>query len=413
MDAQVIIIGGGPVGLLLGNMLGSLGISTLILEKKKTRKPGSRAIGISPPSLDILRSVGLDARFSAEGIRATGGKVHDTVVLGAARVRSLPSRYQYVLSLPQSKTEAILEESLARFDCVTLLRGHEMVEVLRGQDAVTVTARFTGANGEQNHTFTAPFVCACDGERSIGRKQAGIEFKGNYYRPTFAMGDYIDRSPYGEDAHMWFTRRGTVESFPIGVHPVRSRRWIVQTGSFCRPVPSGFIERLVSERTGFPLDPKDKTWDSVFRVQHFIAETFHRGHVFLCGDAAHTMSPIGGQGMNTGFADAEFLAYILSHALDDPSLDVDELGKAYDHFRKIAARAAQTRAGLGMAVGTLKGIVFSVLRDYAIAIALRTPVARILLYMFTMLTIPYNSLAKVLAKDDILEKARGKMENSR
>ena len=89
------------------------------------------------------------------------------------------------------------------------------------------------------------------------------------------------------------------------------RRWIVQTPEFMQPAPPGFISEIVKRRTGIILPPDDQTNESAFTPRRFDCTRYHQGRVVLCGDAAHGMSPIGGQGMNTGFADAEFLAEIL------------------------------------------------------------------------------------------------------
>ncbi|HME54571.1 MAG TPA: NAD(P)/FAD-dependent oxidoreductase [Candidatus Lokiarchaeia archaeon] len=402
MDAQVIIVGAGPVGLLLGNLLGKKNIDTLILETKLEGRPGSRAIGISPPSLEILHRLDLDTQFIQKGIKGKIASFHDeNIRLASVRIKKLPTRYSFVLAMSQSITESILEERLQTCGHVKFLRGHEVVDVVETTDGVTITAR--DVNQTSTRTFTARFACACDGERSVVRKKLGIPFVGSFYKPTFVMGDYKDRSGYGDDAHLWFTADGSVEAFPIADG---KRRWIIQTRSYMMDVPVGILERVVFYRTRFPLDIKDKTWESSFGVQHFMAETYHHGMVFLCGDAAHTMSPIGGQGMNTGFADAEFLAFILSHALQDSSLDINTLGYYYEHYRKIAARVATIRADLGMRLGTGRGRLFSAIRGFALITSLHSPLVQQLTMAFAMLTIPYNTLSKVLVKIDILDKAR-------
>jgi 2-polyprenyl-6-methoxyphenol hydroxylase-like FAD-dependent oxidoreductase len=107
------------------------------------------------------------------------------------------------------------------------------------------------------------------------------------------------------------------------------------------------------------------------------------------------MSPIGGQGMNTGFADAEFLAGILPAIIrrgevSGPLLD------AYQHFRRKAARTAIFRAEWGMWLGTWRGRLRSRLRDFVIRdILCRWPVAPRMGPHYAMLTIPFNTLERV------------------
>ncbi len=102
------------------------------------------------------------------------------------------------------------------------------------------------------------------------------------------------------------------------------------------------------------------------------------------------MSPIGGQGMNTGFADAEFLAEVLCHS------DPHSLLPAYNRFRRKAAKAAIFRAEWGMWLGTWRGKSLSMLRDVILKFLLcQGPTARRMGPFYAMLTIPFNTLARV------------------
>jgi 2-polyprenyl-6-methoxyphenol hydroxylase-like FAD-dependent oxidoreductase len=130
--------------------------------------------------------------------------------------------------------------------------------------------------------------------------------------------------------------------------------------------------------------------ESVFTPRRFNCDRYYDGRVILCGDAAHGMSPIGGQGMNTGFADAEFLAEVL--AKPDPLA----LLPAYNRFRRQAAKTAIFRAEWGMWLGTWRGQLRSVLRDVILKFLLcQGPVARRMGPFYAMLTIPFNTLARV------------------
>jgi 2-polyprenyl-6-methoxyphenol hydroxylase-like FAD-dependent oxidoreductase len=114
--------------------------------------------------------------------------------------------------------------------------------------------------------------------------------------------------------------------------------------------------------------------------------------VILCGDAAHGMSPVGGQGMNTGFADAEFLAGVLAAVLQRGA-SAEPLLAGYDRFRRRAARSAIRRADWGMWLGTWRGRPLSALRDFIIRHVLcKGMISRRMGPFYAMLTIPYNSL---------------------
>ena len=126
-DYEVIIVGAGPVGLMLGNLLGQRQVKTLVIEQEIKRKEGSRAIGITPPSLQILSSLSL-----AEEVIGRGVKNHQAFIRGSKNMlgkvifTALPSAFPFVLSIPQETVETILEENLSKYSTVALLRGKKL-----------------------------------------------------------------------------------------------------------------------------------------------------------------------------------------------------------------------------------------------------------------------------------------------
>lgn len=401
MIHKVIIIGAGPVGLLLANLFGAKNIETLILEKELSRKPWSRAIGITPPSIEILKELNLSDLFIKNGIKGKKAIFFGSQIrLGALNIKKIPTKFPFVLSLSQANTEKILEDNLKKYSSVTLLRGYQVFDLKHNLNSYIV--KCYKAQDLKEVSFSSEFIFGCDGEKSIIRHRAGIPFLGYYYKPTFIMGDYIDRSPFKEDAILWFTNKGSIESFPL---PNMKRRWIIQTSKFVENPKRGFLEKTILKCTGIRLNENEKISQNSFGVQKFLAESYWKGKVFLCGDAAHTMPPIGGQGMNTGFADAEFLAYIISSYLDNPELNLKVLANKYEYYRKIAAKAATLRADLGMRVGTAQNDIISVIRTIILIIAFHLPITRLLIPYFSMLNIPYNKLNKVLEKEDIIKSA--------
>ena len=208
------------------------------------------------------------------------------------------------------------------------------------------------------------------------------------YACHFVMGDFLDRSNLGHDAHLFFTAEGAVESFPL---PDGRRRWIVQSAASMPVTPPAFISSIVRRRTGIELTPEDQLNQSHFTPRWLSTEQYYDGRVLLCGDAAHLMSPIGGQGMNTGWADAEFAAEILD-AIAHRHQAAPPLLAAYDRCRQNAARSARRRAAAGMWLGTRTGVAASLLRDAFLTHAILSgPAASAVGPFFAMLTIPCNT----------------------
>lgn len=387
-EHDVAIVGAGPVGLLLAGLLGQKGLRVLVVDKRCEPLLHSQAIGITPPSLEILSRLGLESEFVSQGVPIRDCHVHGhTGHLGCASFREIPGPHRYILSLPQQQTHSLLEAHLKTLPNVKLIRGVEVAKI--GQDAESVWLEGPEIKA------TARWLVGCDGSRSRVREMLHMRTTGSAYGCHFVMGDFVDRTQLKDEAHLWFTRSGAVEAFPL---PDGKRRWIVQTDDLVADHQKGFISALVHERTGLTLAPEDQLNQSPFSPRWMQAEQYHDGRVILCGDAAHLMSPIGGQGMNTGWADAEFLADALG-AIELRGEEALPLLEAYDRCRHRAANVAINRAARGMWLGTRRGLVSAWLRDVFMRECLfKGPLVRRIGPYFAMLTIPFNTVRSAPGK---------------
>ncbi|MDZ4287871.1 MAG: NAD(P)/FAD-dependent oxidoreductase [Prosthecobacter sp.] len=381
---DVILVGAGPVGLLLGNLLGQYGMRVLLLERSLAPPSHSQAIGITPPSLQILALLDLDKPFLQLGIPIRDCHVHGhTGYLGCASFRHLGGAYPLILSLPQQITMRLLEENLLRYPTVEIRRGME-VRGLRHEASQVIVET-------QDTNFAASYAVGCDGCHSHVRDLLRVPSRTHHYGRHFLMGDFLDKNQLGREAQLFFMPEGAVESFPL---PDARRRWIVQTPSRMTDPPPGIISRLVRERCGFDLPAADQFNQSAFSPWRLDCRRIHHDRVILCGDAAHVMSPIGGQGMNTGFADAEFAAAMLHAILQKGDAPAPWL-RHYDRCRRTAGRIAANRAARGMWIGTWLGAPASLLRDFILRFCIfRGPLAPHLGPWFAMLSLPYNRLQK-------------------
>jgi 2-polyprenyl-6-methoxyphenol hydroxylase-like FAD-dependent oxidoreductase/protein-S-isoprenylcysteine O-methyltransferase Ste14 len=387
---EVLIAGAGPVGLLLANLLGARGVGVLLVEKRVSPPDSSMAIGVTPPSLQVLQTLNLDAGLVQRGVPIRRAVVHGgNGRLGGLGFDGLPGDYPFILSVPQTETLRLLENNLQRFPSVRMIRGTEVVGLQSGDKDVTV--RLKNSEGETQEV-RAGYLAACDGHKGPIRGFLGIAADVKDYDLNFLMADFEDRSGLGDEAHLFFTETGSVEAFPL---PGGRRRWVVLTDRFMEQAPDGFLEQTVKARSGFDLAGSRKFLQTPFHVRRVLARRYASGRVVLCGDSAHVLSPIGGQGMNTGFADAEFLAQVLVILLREGG-DAAELLDHYEFFRRRAFITASARAARGMWLGTQTGAGLSRIRDFLIRRGLRfAPVRDRLPPYFAMLTIPFNTLARV------------------
>ena len=200
----------------------------------------------------------------------------------------------------------------------------------------------------------------------------GARWSGRSLSKSFAMADITDETGLGDVAHLYFTSTGSVESFPL---PRGVRRWIVQTPEYVAEPPDGLVQELVKRRSGIDLRGGAELWRSSFTTERRIATPWARPPIFLAGDAAHLMPPIGGQGMNVGLGDAEHLADLLlradHHATAHRATGHGAGARAYERRRRRAFRTAARRSILGMSIGAATGRVASRLREFLIPVVLR------------------------------------------
>lgn len=385
-DADIIVVGAGPVGMLAALLSAQQGCSVLLLEQSAKRHIQSRAIGITPPSLEILSRLGLADLFIAQGVAVRVSEAHGrSLRLGRIDFTGLQGDFPFVLAIPQDRTERLLEEAVLADPSIRFLRGHQVTNCAEEENHVMVSGNCDEAGVFH---YRGQYVLACDGGKSTVRESLGIPFAGAPDRYTFLMGDYEDTTGWGGNARFFFTARGSVESFPL---PAGKRRYVVRTPYFIKEYTSDYLARELSCRAGINVDGVQQFWESGFGVQRFTAGSFCQGRVFLCGDAAHLMSPVGGQNMNTGFADAELAAWLTRILLEKraPHLPVCRL---YNRVRQQAVGAALRRAQWMMLAGTSGGHLWSAIRNLTTLFFLHTPLRRYLMQLFSMQSIPDRNL---------------------
>ncbi|NLU70371.1 rifampin monooxygenase [Streptomyces sp. HNM0574] len=307
---DVIVVGGGPTGLMLAAELRLHGVDVLLLEREPEPTGQSRALGLHARSVEVMDQRGLLGRFLAHGERVRAGGFF--AGLGTSWPEGLDTAHSYVLAIPQAVTERLLTEHAAGLGA-EFRRGRTLVGLSQDADGVTVEL----ADGTRDR---ARYLVGCDGGRSTVRKLLGVGFPGEPARTETLLGEVEVTASQEELASVVARVRRTQARF--GTMPLGDGvyRVIVPAEGVAgdRSVPPGLEELKARLRAvaGTDFGVHSPRWLSRFGDATRLAERYRTGRVLLAGDAAHVHPPTGGQGLNLGVQDAFNLGWKLAAEVD-------------------------------------------------------------------------------------------------
>jgi 3-(3-hydroxy-phenyl)propionate hydroxylase len=326
-QAQVMIAGAGPVGLLTALMLAQQGVACTVIEAEPHLTKDLRAGTFHPPTLEMLDQVGVTAAMLALGIQVPRWQScdmsHGLVAEWDLGLLKNDTPYPFRLHLEQHRLTPILLDALKRHSHVQVLFNHRFESLTQNTTDVQVNVR----TPEGPQTWLVQWLVGTDGGRSQVRKSAGIEFAG-YTWPErysvisttydFAQLGYTENA-YISDPEQWVAVFKMPDEGPPGLWrmtlPVSQD--VTDEEALAGPYAQKTMRRLTREPTGqYPL-----VHQSIYSVHQRVAVALRKHRVLLAGDAAHVNNPLGGFGLNSGIHDAMSLGQMLAKVVRGEATD--------------------------------------------------------------------------------------------
>ncbi|MGW4914150.1 FAD-dependent monooxygenase [Streptomyces sp. NPDC004270] len=390
MSADVAIVGGGPVGLLLASELVLAGVRPVVLEQLPERSTAYKANALIGQVVRFLDHRGLYQSFGGRGDRPQPAPVF---LFGGLplKLSGLPGNPLYGLQIRQARLESLQEQRALDLG-VDLRRGHRVLELRQEDDAVSV--RVQGPDG--CYEMRTRYLVGCDGARSGVRKKIGVSFDGSTDPSVISRAAHVavpassistDTAaivlPSGDriGLYAWYrSERGAyvvVPHEPGGVVMVSVIEWdgppIADEVAVSIDEVRDSLRRVLGQDLPLaaPSTPGPHLLRRTFVANTRIATSYRQGRVFLAGDAAHVHPAVGAPGLNLGLQDAANLAWKLAaqvHGWAPPGL----LDTYHTERRPAAERVTMhTQAQLalmspGPAITALRQVVAELLETPAV-----------------------------------------------
>ncbi|KAK6355318.1 hypothetical protein TWF696_004428 [Orbilia brochopaga] len=349
----VLIAGAGPTGLMAALWLSRLKTPFRIVDKHAFAANTSRATVVHARTLEYYRMLGLSDRAVSEG------RVIEYLTFLSNRKQVVNrhfseiggdiSNFPFVLVYPQDLNEQLMIGELESSG-VKVEREIEVTDLTQRDDGVAVSLKNKDGHMEE---FEASYVLGCDGGHSTVRTHTSIKSSPGTYSQRFFVADVEAEVSIGlRNVNICFNAEDFCLLFAMPNGRIRLVGWApdeVTTENFT----FADVEESVKRNSGANITKVH--WFSTYKVHHGVAETFRDGRVFICGDAAHVHSPVGGQGMNTGLGDATNLAWKIAAVLADKAAP-DILDTYQEERRPFAERLVNT-TDKSFTIATDKGLM--------------------------------------------------------
>ena len=333
LRTPVLIAGGGPTGLVLAAELSRHGVPSILAERNEHTTLFPKMDITNGASMELLRRLGVDAELRAVGV---GAQHSFDVIFAAGLDGPVHGRWRQPSVDEQREVIAATADggipgqpwqrcSQAIFEAMMMNRAHRdpLVDVRQGWRLQTclqigdlVAAQLADSDGN-TVTVHADYLIGCDGASSRVRAELGIEMDGlkdftNFALVHFRSVDLSNLRALGQFWHLYASNGAVL----IAQNEIDTWTLHLDLGAQVDdPDPIGDPREFVARALGRPIAIDEILASSVWRPNAMLADSYGRDRILLAGDAAHTMIPTGGYGMNTGLGDAVNLGWKLAAAL--------------------------------------------------------------------------------------------------
>jgi len=334
---DVLIVGAGPTGLMMACQLAIHNISFRIIDKKECPSTYSGALIVHARSVEIFDQMGIVDNVMQEAIIANNVRIvfngKETSHMSLLDIGHGLTKFPNLYLMEQSKTEALLIDYISTRNCA-VERKSELISFTQDETGVTSILKLPDGKEE---TIKTQYLIAADGGESTVRKQLNIPVISRKHPVSLFIIDCkaeFDLAP--DEICFSFSNMSTSGFFSMkeGRKRIDGLIPIELTGK--NKITFEDIEKTFTERLRMKIRLYNPEWFSVSHPNQQYALSYQENRCFLLGDAAHTFTPVGAQGMNTGLQDAYNLAWKLGFVIQQKVKST--LLKSYSDERKIIAK---------------------------------------------------------------------------
>lgn len=308
LHIPVVVVGAGPVGLAVANLLGQDGIDVLLVERNAGTVDHPRAIVLDDEGARTLQAFGMADSFLQRTIEGDGARYFDDNGHCFGAVGAGPRTFGFAKRhfMYQPELEAELVQSLSRFPSVDLRFGWNVTGIQ--QDPTGVTIACMTPDGAK--TIRCDWLLACDGGRSPIRQWLGIDFIGSTYEQDWVVLDLKADPDHVNYTRFYCSTNRPAVSVPAPRGGRRYEFMLFDGETGAEMLTDESIGRLIAPYREFRKE--DVIRRAIYTFHARIASRMRQGRVLLLGDAAHLTPPFAGQGMNAGLRDAHNVGWKLS-----------------------------------------------------------------------------------------------------